>query len=75
MVINSEFLKSSEEKLRSYLCVQDNVFEMCKKVAMEINNENNQSTERKRIRIENDQEKERAEELSECNVEEDIGIL
>ncbi|KAL7072952.1 hypothetical protein ACQ4LE_008225 [Meloidogyne hapla] len=74
MVINSEFLKSSEEKLRSYLCVQDNVFEMCKKVAMEINNENNQSTERKRIRIENDQEKERAEELSECNVEEDIEL-
>ncbi|KAF7640285.1 hypothetical protein Mgra_00000113 [Meloidogyne graminicola] len=39
MVINTEFLKSSEEKLRNYLYVQDNVFEMCKKVALESNNE------------------------------------
>ncbi|CAK5084078.1 unnamed protein product [Meloidogyne enterolobii] len=57
------------------ISTEDNVFEMCKKVALETNKENDQSTNRKRIRLENDREKERTEELSDLSiVEEDIEL-
>ncbi|CAK5074998.1 unnamed protein product [Meloidogyne enterolobii] len=56
------------------ISTEDNVFEMCKKVALETNKENDQSTNRKRIRLDNDREKERTEELSDLSiVEEDVG--